>query len=127
MRSHEIVSTCDICGDVVRSRVGLHWNSGRRALRAYEDMQAHLNTHSFAELLRFEIRKDLDQVPEEQRPSIIRDVYRGLLGSTRDGTYSLDAADGVSVYSIEETLANAEIYGMWLSANRCGHPNCQQH
>jgi hypothetical protein len=127
MRSREIVSTCGICGDLVRSTVGLNWNLGLRALRAYQDMQAHLNTHSFAELLRYEIRQDLDQVPEEQRASIVRDVYRGLLGSTQEGRYSLDVADGASVYGIEEALGSAAVYRLWRSANACGDPNCQQH
>jgi hypothetical protein len=90
-------------------------------------MQAHLDTHSFAEQLRFEIRQDLEQVPEEQRPSIIRDVYRGLLGTVRDNVYSLDHADGVSAYSIEEALGDIELYRTWLSASSCGDPSCQQH
>jgi hypothetical protein len=107
--------------------VGVHWNPGKRALRAYEDMQAHLNTHSFAELLRHEIRQDLEQVPEEQRPSIIRDVYRGLLGSFQNGTYQLDAYDGASRYSIDEALSSANAYALWLAANRCGDPHCAQH
>ncbi len=127
MRPREIVTTCGICGDLVRSMVGSHWNPGRRALRAYQDMQAHLNTHSFAELLRFEIRQDLDQVPEEQRPSIIRDVYRGLLGTTRGNVYALDAADGVSAYSIDEVLGDTDLYRLWRSANTCGDPHCTQH
>ena len=128
MRPREIVTTCGICGDLVRSAVGPHWNAGRRALRAYQDMQRHLSgSHSFAELLRFEIRQDLDQVPEEQRPSIIRDVYRGLLGSMRDGQYSLDARDSEGVYSIDEALGDLEIYRLWGSANRCGDPHCAQH
>ena len=127
MRSREIVATCAICGEVVRSMVGANWNPGRRALRAYQDMQAHLNTHSFAELLRFEIRQDLDQVPEDERPSIIRDVYRGLLGTSRDNVYSLDAMDGLSAYSIEEALGDAELYRLWRSANACGDPRCAQH
>lgn len=127
MRSREIVTTCGICGDLVRSAVGPNWNAGRRAMAAFQDMQQHLTTHSFAELLRFEIRQDLDQVPEEQRPSIVRDIYRGLLGSTREGAYSLDAADGMGLYSIEEALGDLEIYRLWRSANRCGDPRCAQH
>src|SRR5579864_7324719 len=128
MRPREIVTTCGICGDLVRSAVAPHWNAGRRALRAYQDMQHHLtSSHSFAELLRFEIRQDLDQVPEEQRPSIVRDVYRGLLGSVRDNVYSLDQADGVSAYSIDEALGDLEIYRLWLSANTCGDLHCKQH
>ena len=127
MRSREIVTTCAICGDAIRSDVSVHWTVGKRALRAYQDMQAHLNTHSFAELLRFEIRQDLDQVPDEERPSIVRDVYRGLLGTTVDNTYRLDAADGQGMYSIDEVLGEPRIYSMWLSANRCGDPHCQQH
>jgi hypothetical protein len=125
MRSHEIISPCGICGEIVRSTIGLHWNAGRRALRAYQDMQAHLTTHSFAELLRFEIRQDLDQVPEEDRPSIVRDVYRGLLGTTVEGKYSLDPPDGQGIYSIDEVLGELGLYQMWVSANRCGDPRCQ--
>jgi hypothetical protein len=127
MRSREIVASCGICGDLVRSTVGWHWNPGRRALRAYQDMQAHLDTHSFAEQLRFEIRQDLEQVPEEQRPSIIRDVYRGLLGTVRDDVYSLDRPDGEGVYSIDEALGDAQTYRLWLSATSCGDPRCRQH
>lgn len=124
MHVREIISTCGICGDLVRSAVLPHWNPGRRALRAYQDMQRHLTTHSFAELLRFEIRQDLEQVPEEQRPSIVRDIYRGLLGSMRDGTYQLDDADGQGVYSLEEALGGVATYRLWQSANRCGDPRC---
>ena len=127
MPSREIVSTCGICGDVVRSAVPPHWNPGRKAQRAYQDMQKHLTTHSFAELLRFEIRQDLDQVPEEQRPSIVRDIYRGLLGRVEDGQYRLDPADRVGIYSIDEALGGVETYRMWRSANRCGDPRCTQH
>ncbi len=127
MRSREIVATCGICGDLVRSTVRPHWNPGRRALCAYEDMQAHLDTHSFAELLRFEIRQDLEQVPEEQRPSIIRDVYRGLLGTMRDNVYTLDPPDGYGAYTIDEALGDLGLYRLWLSAQSCGDPHCKQH
>jgi len=127
MPSREIITTCGICGDLVRSAVAPHWNPGRKALRAYQDMQKHLTTHSFAELLRFEIRQDLDQVPEEQRPSIVRDVYRGLLGSVQDGQFRLNDPDRVGVYSIDEALGGLETYQLWRSANRCGDPRCTHH
>ena len=125
--SREIVTTCAICGDLVRSSVGHDWKPSKKARRAHLDMQDHMMTHSFAELLRFEIRKDLEQVPEEQRPSIVRDVYRGLLGTTRDQEYSLGAADGHGSYSIDEALGDLELYKLWQSANRCGDPRCPQH
>src|ERR1051326_6169270 len=127
MRSREITTTCGICGDLVRSAVKPHWNAGRRALRAYKDMQKHLTTHSFAELLRFEIRQDLDQVPEEQRPSIVRDIYRSLLGTFRDGQYYLDTPDSQGVYTIDDVLGDIDTYHLWRSANRCADPSCSQH
>ena len=127
MPSREIITTCGICGDVVRSAVAAHWNPGRKALRAYQDMQKHLTTHAFAELLRFEIRQDLDQVPEEQRPSIVRDVYRGLLGTMHGGQFRLNDPDHVAVYSIDEALGGLEMYRLWRSANRCGDPRCTHH
>ena len=122
--TREIVNTCAICGGLVRSEVHPNWKPGRRAMRAHRDMQAHLMTHSFAELLRFEIRQDLEQVPEEQRPSIVRDVYRSLLGSTRNGQFEWGQADGVGIYTIEEALGDHTLYRLWQSANRCGARNC---
>jgi hypothetical protein len=127
MSTREIVTTCGICGDLVRSTVAPDWNAGRRALRAYRDMRQHLTKHSYPELLRFEIRQDLDQVPEEQRPWIIRDIYRSLLGTTEEHEYSLDAPDGRAAYSIDEALGSIEMYRLWQSASRCGDPRCGQH
>src|SRR2546421_453222 len=108
-----LIYTCAICGNLVRSEIGENWNLGERARRAMRDMQAHLDTHSFAELLRFEIRQDLDQVPEEQRPAIVRDIYRSLLGTTRDNEFSLNDADGRGVYSIDGGLGDLDVYRMW--------------
>ncbi len=125
--AREIVTTCAICGDLVRSAVDLNWKPSKKARQAHFDMQEHLMTHSFAELLRFEIRQDLEQVPDEQRPSIVRDVYRGLLGTTRDGKFALNATDGHSAYTIDEALGDLGLYQLWRSANRCGAPDCIQH
>lgn len=119
--------TCAICGDLVHSEFGAHWNLGQRARRALHDLQAHLDTHSFAEVLRFEIRQDLDQVPEEQRPAIIRDIYRSLLGTTRDNQYRLDDLDGRGLYSIDEALGDIAMYQLWRTSNTCGDPHCPQH
>jgi hypothetical protein len=123
----EIVITCGICGGVVRSRTPLDWHPGKRARRAERDMQAHLKTHSFAEVLRYEIRQDLDQVPEEQRPIIVRDIYRSLLGTTRDNQFVLNEPDSVGVYSIDEALGDMDAYRLWRAANGCGDPGCNQH
>jgi hypothetical protein len=125
--TRDIVTTCAICGILVRSTVRLDWKPSTKARRAQLDMQDHLMTHSFQELLRYEIRKDLDLVPEEQRPGIIRDIYRGLLGTTVDAQYALNATDGTGVYSIGEALGGLEIYRLWRSANACGDPTCPQH
>jgi hypothetical protein len=121
----DILTTCALCGDVVRSVVGSNWNPSTQVRRAQEDMEAHLMTHSFAELLRFEIRQDLEQVPEEQRPTIVRDVYRGLLGDLRNGEYRLNACDGLGVYSIDEVLGDLDVYRLWVNANACGRRGCR--
>jgi hypothetical protein len=123
----EFVIACGICGGLIRSEIPPNWHPGKRARRAERDLQAHLRTHSFAELLRYEIRQDLDQVPEEQRPTIIRDVYRALLGTTRDNVFTLDAADGEGVFSIDEVLSSVHAYRLWRAANACGDPRCAQH
>lgn len=125
--SGEIVTTCAICGDLVRSSAERHGNLGALAQRALRDMQAHLMTHSFAEVLRFEIRQDLDLVPDEQRPTIVRDIYRSLLGSTRDGAFVLNATDRLGAYTIDEALGNAAMYRLWRTASDCGDPACRQH
>jgi hypothetical protein len=121
-------STCGICGDVIESRIPTNWHPSKLARRAEWDMQAHLKKHSFAEVLRYEIRQDLGQVPEEDRPTIVRDVYRDLLGTTSsDGRYALNAEDSEGKYSIEDVLGDINLYHMWRSANRCGEPHCVQH
>jgi hypothetical protein len=120
-----MTSTCGICGGLVRSHVSAEWHPGKRARHVERAMLAHLKTHSFAEVLRYEIRQDLDQVPADQRPSIVRDIYRSLLGTTRDGAFTLDAADGVGVYSIDEALGDIKTYRVWRSANACGDERCR--
>jgi hypothetical protein len=90
-------------------------------------MQAHLRTHSFAELLRFEIRQDLEEVPEDQRPVIVRDIYRSLLGTTSGTRFTLGDTDARGVYAIDDVLGDIELYRLWRSANGCGDPGCQQH
>jgi hypothetical protein len=120
----EFVSTCVICGGLIRSEAPADWHPGKRARRAERDMLAHLSTHPFAEVLRYEIRQDLDQVPEEQRPTIVRDIYRSLLGTTLEGRFVLNDADGRGVYSIEETLGDISTYRLWRSANNCAFAKC---
>ncbi len=122
-----LIYTCAICGDLVRSEIGDSWNLGERARRAMRDLQAHLEGHSFAELLRFEIRQDLDLVPEEQRPAIVRDIYRSLLGTTRNGVFTLEAHDSRGVYSIDEALGDMTLYHLWRASNACGLARCTHH
>ncbi len=126
-----MTTTCGICGNVIESRVPVNWHPSKLARRAEWDMQAHLKTHSFAELLRYEIRQDLDQVPDDQRATIVRDIYRNLLGkpsSAVAGTsFELDAADGQGLYSIEDVLGDIDLYHMWRTANRCAVRGCAQH
>jgi hypothetical protein len=121
------ITTCGICGDLVRSDMRASAHPQLRAVQLLLDLQAHLSTHSFAELLRWEIRQDLDQVPEEQRPAIVRDIYRSLLGVTRDNEFTLNDADGRGVYSIDEALGDLDVYRIWRSARRCGDQRCKQH
>jgi hypothetical protein len=121
-------NTCGICGTAVESRVPANWHPSKLARRAERDMAAHLRTHSLAELLRYEIRKDLDQVPDEQRPSIVRDVYRQLLGTTTaERGFALNAPDGQGLYTIDEVLGHLEVYRLWQSDARCGDPSSEQH
>jgi hypothetical protein len=119
--------TCGICGDMVQSHAPSNWHPSKLARRAERDMQAHMRRHSFAEVLRYEIRKDLDQVPDEERPVIVRDVYRQLLGRTSGREFVLNEADGRGVYSIDEVLGGLSMYRLWRSANGCGLPDCNQH
>jgi hypothetical protein len=118
-------SMCAICGGAIGSDIPTNWHPGKRARRVERAMEAHLKTHSFAEVLRYEIRQDIDQVPEDQRPGIVRDIYRSLLGQTNNGLFTLDDADGRGVYSIDEVLGTVETYRFWRSANRCGQVGCR--
>ena len=120
-----MINTCGICGHEVESKVPANWHPSKLLLWAERDMQAHLRTHSFAELLRYEIRQDLDEVPDEARPSIVRDVYRQLLGSQCEGGYALGDADGRGVYSIDEALGGLDLYRLWRAASQCGLKTCE--
>ena len=128
-----MTTTCGICGDVIQSHVPSNWHPSKLARRAEWDMQAHLKKHSFAELLRYEIRQDLDQVPEDERATIVRDIYRNLLGKPASRvaagapSFELDVADGQGMYSIEDVLGDIELYQMWRTSNRCAEPGCLQH
>ena len=120
-------NTCGICGGVIETRIPSGWHRSKVERRVEQDLAEHLTTHSFAEILRFEIRQDLDQVPDDQRPTIVRDIYRNLLGTIDGDQYRLNADDGQGVYSIEEALGSLSTYQLWRSASRCGLPNCTQH
>jgi hypothetical protein len=118
-------TTCLICGEDVLSRVPAGWNPGKLARRLALDMQAHVKTHSFAEVLRFEIRQDLDQVPDDERAEIVRDIYRNLLGTqSAEAGFVLGADDSRGVYSIDDVLGDLDVYRLWRSANQCGFSRC---
>ena len=122
-----ITNTCRICGGVVESRIPSDWHPSKLLRRAELDLQAHLRTHSFAEILRFEIRQDLGQVPDDQRPIIVRDIYRHLLGRQDGEHYALNDSDARGVYTIDEALGQLAMYRLWRSARMCGDPRCRQH
>jgi hypothetical protein len=125
MESLSTSSACEICGALIHSHVPANWHPHKLRRRAERDMQEHLATHSFAEVLRSEIRKDLGQVPEEERPGIVRDIYRHLLGTVRPGAgFALNAEETLSLYSIDEALGSVELYQLWRSANRCRDDAC---
>jgi hypothetical protein len=119
-----LTSTCGICGNQIHTTIPPSWHPSKLASRAESDLQAHMRTHSFAEILRSEIRQDLDQVPEEQRPIIVRDIYRNLLGKMDGPRFVLNESDGQGVYSIDEALGHIDLYRLWRTAGRCIEPNC---
>jgi len=122
-----MIRPCGICGGLVRTNIPSNLHPRKKAAFVESDMQAHMRTHSFAELLRFEIRQDLQEVPEDQRPVIVRDIYRSLLGTTTDGRFTLNDADRQGVYPIADVLGDVDVYRLWRSANGCGDPGCRQH
>jgi rRNA maturation protein Nop10 len=119
-----VTSTCGVCGNQIHTAIPPSWHPSKLASRAERDLQAHMRTHSFAEILRSEIRQDLDQVPEEQRPIIVRDIYRNLLGKMIGQRFVLNEPDGKGVYTIDDALGSIELYRMWRTAARCAEPNC---
>ena len=118
------ISTCGVCGGQIHTTIPSSWHPSKLASRAERDLQAHMRSHSFAEILRSEIRQDLDQVPEEQRPIIVRDIYRNLLGKMDGPSFVLNEPDGQGVYSIDEVLGHIDLYRMWRTAIRCFESNC---
>jgi hypothetical protein len=119
-----VTSTCGVCGGEIQTSIPSSWHPSKLVTCAERDLQDHMRTHSFAEILRSEIRQDLDQVPEEQRPIIVRDIYRNLLGKMDGPRFALDEPDGQGRYSIDEVLGHIDVYRMWRMARRCFEPNC---
>ena len=119
-----VTSTCGICGGLIHTSVPATSHPRKLVSRAKRDLQAHMRTHSFAEILRSEIRHDLDQVPEEQRPIIVRDIYRNLLGTMDGARFVLNPPDGHAVYSIDEALGSVKLYRLWRLAMSCVDPTC---
>jgi hypothetical protein len=117
-------STCGICGGVIESRIPSNWHPSKLARRVEWDLAAHLRSHSFAEILRFEIRQDLDQVPDDDRPTIVRDIYRNLLGKPDAAEFELDTPDGQGMYTIDDVLGDLDVYRLWRASNRCSDPTC---
>jgi hypothetical protein len=117
-------NTCGICGCVIETRIPSTWHPGKLARRVESDLADHMRTHSFAEILRFEIRQDLDQVPDDQRATIVRDIYRNLLGRAGAATFELDDADSRGIYTIDEVLGSLNAYQLWRAANRCRAAHC---
>ena len=64
---------------------------------------------------------------DDQRPTIVRDIYRSLLGATDQPGFALGDTEAVGMYSIDEVLGDIATYRLWQSANRCGAPGCLQH
>ncbi len=122
-----LIRPCGICGGLIQSDIPTNLHPRKKAAFVESDMQAHMRTHSFAELLRFEIRQDLEDVPEEQRPAIVRDIYRSLLGTTAGARFTLNDFDAQGMHSIDDVLGDIEVYRLWGRANRCGYAGCPQH
>ena len=120
-----VTSTCGVCGGQILTSIPSSWHPSKLAHRAERDLQAHMRTHSFAEILRSEIRQDLDQVPEEERPIIVRDIYRNLLGEMNGPRFVLNEPDGQGVYSIDEVLGHIGLYRLWQVGGRCHEPDCR--
>ncbi len=118
-------STCSVCGTLIHTSVPGNWHPDKLQRRAERDLRRHMESrHSFAEILRHEMRADLDDVPSEQRADLVRDVYRQILGTTVDGTFRLNASDGLGCYTIDEALGVVGMYQLWQSAARCWRPAC---
>ncbi len=120
-------TVCSICGAVLVTSVPSNWHPSKLENRAEWDLQEHVRSHSFTEVLRYEIRRDLDQVPAEERATLIRDVYRQLLGSVEGGRFMLNEDDGAGTYSIEEALGTVAMYELWHASALCDGRPCVGH
>jgi hypothetical protein len=87
-------------------------------------MHEHLGGHAPAELVRFQIRENLSDLPQEDRSSVIRGIYRELLGHMEGETFVLGAQDSIGVYSIDEVLGNSDVHRLYQSSIRCESEDC---
>jgi hypothetical protein len=124
---HEKAAICEICGEAIYVEVDRELGStaslapaGDSGLNAVVERAAreHLARHPSAVVERFLLRKHLDDLAPDVRPTAVKEVYSHLRELWGD-------EDRKGVYSIDEALGCMAVYQLWCNANRCTWERCR--
>jgi len=124
MNDLRALSECRLCGYLVEADVPSSWAPDEVMSYARNAMQEHLGGHAPAELVRFQIRENLSELPEDDRSSVIRGIYRELLGRMEGDTFVLGKSDSQGLYTIDEVLGSIDFHRLYQSSIRCESEEC---
>ncbi len=114
------VATCAICGEpiLMDTSASEAIDEGRLQGEFEAAAEEHLRSHPQPVLARFWVRRYLEDIPPKDRALAVKNIYTELESISGD-------QDSRGVYSIDEVLGIAPLYGLWLSADACSYPACQ--
>jgi CheY-like chemotaxis protein len=112
------VGTCPICGAAPTAEVDPSASLARRLRVVHAARQAHVLSHSAAEIGRVPLRQRLQQLPVHRRDILTDWLYRDLFHDWGD-------QDRQAVHSVDEVLSSPALHRLWYTAFDCSYPGCR--
>lgn len=111
------VATCAICRAQLYLEVqpDMDWSAIVNGVRLVEN--DHLTAHPEAVVDRYWFRYFLDHLTPRERLLEAKDIYMRVRALEGD-------LDSRGVYTMDEVLGSAAVYGLWLDAAKCKRPDC---
>ncbi len=112
------VGTCQVCGQAVEIDV--------TRIPAIEDVmevarstfEAHVRSHSSAELVHAQVRRAARDLPARARSEALRPLFQRLVEE-------LGEEERHGLYPLDDVLGSTSLYRLWHDANSCPGDECR--